>query len=787
MMLVVSALFTLLDSGRLGSTPIQLTDGLAISGISPGGRLPVAFDSVQDLVIRDQWAMPHEGDSLPTVSGGTAKWRHVSADKEGAFGRLGSGYLAVSVDSPKEGVMVLEASGASLVYVNSVPRAGDPYSYGYLKLPVAIYRGQNTLLFAVQRGQLKGELSEPRGPVQIETGDSTLPDVIVGGPKELLAGVVLLNNTIKNQTFHISARNSADGVATGTAEVPAMSIRKVPVRLLVPSGDLGKEQKFEIEATDGKKSDHATLTLEVKKRNETHRETFISEIDGSLQYFGVNPSQKPSRKDALVLTLHGASVEGIGQASAYPNKDWCTLVAPTNRRPYGFDWEDVGRLDALEVLDIAKKRFPHDPTSIHLTGHSMGGHGTWSIGTLYPDLFASIAPSAAWISWWTYGGGYHPRNPSPVESTLLQSMGASDTLARVENTLEEKVYVLHGDADDNVPVEEARTMKKALTSIHADFQYHEEPGAGHWWGLPTLNAACVDWPGIFDQIKSSKLVRRDAIDFTTPCPAVSSHDQWVTVLEQTQALVPSIVKIDGSEGMTKNVAALRLDRDFKSLTLDGQKLGAIPSGSQLLLSEGAWKVGEVMDGNKSPENSGPFKNVYRNRFVFVVGTHGTKEETIWAANKARYDAETFEYRGNGAVDIVTDREYRPDWQRNVVVYGNSDNNSAYKHLLGNCPIKFAQNSVKVGDRIVVGQDLAGLLVYPHKTHGKWFLVGAVTGTGIVGLRTTDRLGLFSSGVAYPDWMVLSADVLKVGTKGIRACGFFGNDWSLDKTQTTWNQ
>ncbi len=182
------------------------------------------------------------------------------------------------------------------------------------------------------------------------------------------------------------------------AEIPALSLRKVPVKLPVPEGDLGKGQKFEIECTFLRVIDKATITLQVKKPSETHRETFFSNIDGSLQYFGVNPAQKPDRTNALVLSLHGAGVEAIGQASAYGSKDWCTLVAPTNRRPYGFDWEDIGRLDALEVLDIAKKEFPHDPESVHLTGHSMGGHGTWSIGTLYPDLFASIAPSAAWIS-----------------------------------------------------------------------------------------------------------------------------------------------------------------------------------------------------------------------------------------------------------------------------------------------------------------------------------------------------------------------------------------------------
>jgi hypothetical protein len=51
--------------------------------------------------------------------------------------------------------------------------------------------------------------------------------------------------------------------------------------------------------------------------------------------------------DALVLSLHGAGVQGIGQAQAYSPKDWAYLIAPTNRRPFGFDWEEWGRRNGL--------------------------------------------------------------------------------------------------------------------------------------------------------------------------------------------------------------------------------------------------------------------------------------------------------------------------------------------------------------------------------------------------------------------------------------------------------
>ncbi len=156
----------------------------------------------------------------------------------------------------------------------------------------------------------------------------------------------------------------------------------------------------------------------------------MSGIDRSVQYFGVVPMaagdparsvQTPGAKPALVLTLHGAGVEGIGQARAYKPKDWAVIVAATNRRPYGFDWEDWGRLDALEVLGEARRLFGTDPARTYLTGHSMGGHGTWQIGATVPGPWAAIAPSAGWHSFSSYGGGAAFKDPSPVEKMLLRA------------------------------------------------------------------------------------------------------------------------------------------------------------------------------------------------------------------------------------------------------------------------------------------------------------------------------------------------------------------------------
>ncbi len=48
-----------------------------------------------------------------------------------------------------------------------------------------------------------------------------------------------------------------------------------------------------------------------------------------------------------------------------------------------------------------------------------------------------------------------------------------------------------------------------------------------------------------------------------------------------------------------------------------------------------------------------------------------------------------------------------------------------------------------------------------------------------GFRLTDRLPYFVSGVAYPDLTVLDDQSLIHGFDGIRASGYFGNDWTLE--------
>ena len=219
------------------------------------------------------------------------------------------------------------------------------------------------------------------------------------------------------------------------------------------------------------------MELTVVPAEVPYRQSFLSDVDGSVQYYGVHPPSDfdPARAYSLLLSLHGASVEAIGQARAYEQKDWAFVIAPTNRRPFGFDWEEWGHLNGMAALNHATATLRIDPARVYVTGHSMGGHGTWQFGVHHPGRFAVVAPSAGWASFYSYTGATRPGG------VFARSRAQSDSLRYFSNLARRGVYVIHGDADDNVPVREGRDNSAAAERESDDVVYHEEPGVGHWW------------------------------------------------------------------------------------------------------------------------------------------------------------------------------------------------------------------------------------------------------------------------------------------------------------------
>jgi len=225
-----------------------------------------------------------------------------------------------------------------------------------------------------------------------------------------LAAIRVVNATANwVKDYAIVAEVNQKELRTVVSDIPPFSVYKITFSIPSTTLDSTSEQvnvDLHLKQKNGQVVSSETLSLNVKSKFKHHKSTFISDIDRSVQYYSVAPDKSRNAEGAaLFLSVHGASVEAVNQANAYKQKDWGNLVAPTNRRPFGFAWEDWGRMDAMEVLVDSKKLFKPDNSKIYLTGHSMRGHGTWYLGATNPDHFAAIAPCAGYPDLLLYRGG----------------------------------------------------------------------------------------------------------------------------------------------------------------------------------------------------------------------------------------------------------------------------------------------------------------------------------------------------------------------------------------------
>ena len=109
---------------------------------------------------------------------------------------------------------------------------------------------------------------------------------------------------------------------------------------------------------------------------------------------------------------------------------------------------------------MVEKEYGTDRSRTYLMGNSMGGAGTWYLGTKYPERWAAIAPCAS---------------PSVGEGFPI------DTLKRVN------VMYTVGEKDN---VERSREMIKYLKANGLDIPYTEVPNGTHdmsiWENLPQI-------------------------------------------------------------------------------------------------------------------------------------------------------------------------------------------------------------------------------------------------------------------------------------------------------------
>jgi hypothetical protein len=221
-------------------------------------------------------------------------------------------------------------------------------------------------------------------------------------------------------------------------------------------------------------------------------------------------------------------------------------------------------------------------------------------------------------------------------------------------------------------------------------------------------------------------------------------------------------------------------KDEITININDQTLKTAADKKAILsLKDGKWTlISEINTAEKYAERQGGFKFAFNNNVVFVYATGGSASEREWYLNRARFDAETFYYRGNGSIDVISDKEFSLEKykDRNVIIYGNASNNSAWKLLLKNSPLQIDNQQVKIESKVLKGDDLAAYFTVP-RNDSKTAMVGVVGGTSEKGMKATWANNYISGITGFPDVMIFKADLLLNGLPNMKVSGFFDNEWS----------
>lgn len=209
------------------------------------------------------------------------------------------------------------------------------------------------------------------------------------------------------------------------------------------------------------------------------KKAYLSAVDNTLQPYQVfvPSSYDKSKHFPLIIALHGMggdensylTVYGQGAFKTEAEKHGYIVACPKGRKPASMYVGDAEK-DVMDVLAEVRRAYNIDPDRIYLTGHSMGGFGTWSVAMDHPDVFAALAPIS----------------------------GGANTPASMSKIAHIPVLIVHGDNDPTVPVERSRVMVAMGKKLGTEIKYIEVPGGDHG------NVVAPNFPAVFEWFDAHK-------------------------------------------------------------------------------------------------------------------------------------------------------------------------------------------------------------------------------------------------------------------------------------------
>lgn len=163
------------------------------------------------------------------------------------------------------------------------------------------------------------------------------------------------------------------------------------------------------------------------------------------------------------------------------------VVAPRGRGTSTW-YVGEGHADVLEVWEDAFSTFAIDRDRVYVSGHSMGGFGSYLLSVLYPDRFAGAFPVAGPVTQGAWTGldfpgcddlRYEEYTPCYVETNDGDAR-AQHTRKLLDNLRNVPVAIFQGGADELVPTSGVTRQVERLVELGYRHRYYLFPTYEHY-------------------------------------------------------------------------------------------------------------------------------------------------------------------------------------------------------------------------------------------------------------------------------------------------------------------
>ena len=212
-------------------------------------------------------------------------------------------------------------------------------------------------------------------------------------------------------------------------------------------------------------------------------EAYLCASDDSAQPFsrylpsGLAPTSSPP----LLVFLHGYNpAMGLSDDPYIPAvltnlAEACgaCIAAPFGR--CNTDFQGIGEQDVIRVIEEMQARHHTDPQRVVLSGHSMGGLGTWCIGARHPERFNGLFVLSGRGDFYTWHS-LAPADLPPWQRRLVDMQFAAAWSATLSNL---PVFAAHGMRDDLVAYREGLAIFNQVRPHDPHALFLAFPGGGH--------------------------------------------------------------------------------------------------------------------------------------------------------------------------------------------------------------------------------------------------------------------------------------------------------------------